>query len=750
MSNIFKNNINSTSLGREIGSLTKILLAVKEFVIVNTFLMNEAETYSSKENFNELENDFLASSFVDFKEFMQTDRYKQYEEKNEYIVDLLNKVVDKETINPYSIRKLINDFAILQYSTSTITTKEFIAFNEIYKEEVEYNKGTFDIEAYKSNKLYAGCFAFNIMFSAVLKYLTKKNKSKIDMDSRDIYLLNNFLLSYGFKLHDKISSADKAEFVLNILKLYRTKGSYKNLNLLNNILANGRLSIYAVYLYFDRERWIEADSPLDKTTYYNFLTVDVNSRETFEIVYNNIELRKDRVYPYNYFTSEDNSWSVTENELFDKGIFFTKSKYNFIVEVEDFSHFSDSFQLINNIARRIFDKGTTDKYVGTINSFVDISLYEILKVYNLAIGKKTKPSELAQFYNMNLENPNPNKKILKGFIDDSELVGKDKAKFITLINKQISDFKALKEELFKTQHYRYNDHPTYTTNSYRYLTAIYSLYRGKQDTTSFDTQNYLNYLNNKFDDQASLIVDEVNEVQVINNFVDVLDTTEFYISDLDITLSYRAVGVSEIIEYFKSFYSKQATTKLKSIFPDYTLGIRSLDERSGTSGVISLLDNELYALTKRFIYFLEAKDLFSATKFLNGSMSTNPTMKPFLNNLNELKEILTHYARHPNGLMIDFISNISSINTIEDKKYHYYPSVISKFENINTDSVDYLFENTGETTISFEYLPAENLPYKDTNMWYTDKFSSLSYIKGSISSANMSDTISITYYSNPA
>lgn len=751
MSNIFKNNESSSSLGREIGALTKILLASADFVIVNTFLLQESETYASKENFNSLENDFLNSTYTDFKDFMETNRYKQYVEMNAYINDLLTKVEDKIAINPYSIRKLINDFAILQYSPSTITVKEFLAFNEIYKEEVEYNKSLFDIEAYKSNVLYAGCFAFNILFSTILKYLAKRNKNKIDMDSRDTYLLNNFLLSYGFKLYDKISSADKAEFVLNILKLYRTKGSYKNLNLLNNILANGRLTIYAVYLYFDREKWNLNDSPEDKTTYYNFLIVDVNSRETFESVYNNPELRKDRVYPYNYFTSEDNSWSVTENELFEKEIFFTKSKYNFIVEVEDFSHFSDSFQLINNISRQIFEHNEIDKYTGTINSFVDISLYEMLKVYNLSVAKKTSPSKVSPFYDLTLENPNVNNEVLSGNLSNESIRLKDKSQLITIINNQIADYKKLKDDLSKINYYRYKDDASYPNLSYVQLKELHKAFSRVQEFTGFDNNNYVEHINNSFDNQASLLVDEVNEVQVINNYADALDTTEFFISDLDITLSYRVVGISEIIEYFKSFYSKQATTKLKSIFPDYTLGVRSIDERSGTSGLTNLLENELMSLTRRNIYFLEKKDLNSAVKFINGNISTTPTMKPFLNNLNELKEILTHYDRNRNGIMTDFVSNILGKITMLEFKDKYYPNVDSfrLFLDTTIDTPTEMFEASNDTTINYEDVNDTDIRYKYSKHYFSDKLGSVASTKNISSSLAMSESFDITYYSNP-
>ena len=177
---VFRHDKQTTALGREINNLSSLLEALQSFVILNSHLLDEAETMISRENFNKLEDDFLDSEYENFIDYMGTQRYIEYEEKNLYLVDLFNKVTDKENINPYSVRRLIKQFAILQYSPTTISEKDFKAFNLVYEVERDYHLANFDIIAYQNSSLYANCFGFSIIFSSMLRFLSgKKSKENI-------------------------------------------------------------------------------------------------------------------------------------------------------------------------------------------------------------------------------------------------------------------------------------------------------------------------------------------------------------------------------------------------------------------------------------------------------------------------------------------------------------------------------------------------------------------------------------------
>ena len=145
--------------------------------------------------------------------------------------------------------------------------------------------------------------------------------------------MNNYLLSYGFKLYEKVNIVQKAQFILNLISLYRNKGSINNINIINKILSNGSLTVNETYLYFDKGSWIKEGSPEDKTGFYYFLVVDVNNKYTYDEILINGTLRKENSIEFNFFTQNDNSWLANENELYNSGVRFIKSKYFLIREV---------------------------------------------------------------------------------------------------------------------------------------------------------------------------------------------------------------------------------------------------------------------------------------------------------------------------------------------------------------------------------------------------------------------------------
>lgn len=658
---VFRHDKQTTALGREVSNLSSLLEALQSFVILNSHLLEEAETMTARENFNKLEDDFLDSTYVDFIEYMNTERYKDYEEKNLYLVDLFNKVTDKININPYSVRRLIKQFAILQYSPTSISEKDFKSFNTIYEVERDYHLVNFDIIAYKNSSLYANCFGFSIVFSAMLRFLSGKNQKRVTIDDRDLYYMNNYLLSYGFKLYEKVNIVQKAQFILNLISLYRNKGSITNINIINKILSNGSLTINETYLYFDKDYWIKKGKPEDKTGFYFFLVVDVNDRYSYDEILINNNLRKENSIEFSFFTHSDNSWIVDENELYDKGITFTKSKYFLIREVTNYEIKSDGLQIVNSVARQLYNiEDNNNKYSQEITQFGDVKLYEILKLYNVSLGKRSKMSEKDEFIDMTLESPSLDSNILTGTLLDDDIKNKSNDYLSKIINFEMERLSDLKNLAQKVTNYKYKDNKDTllkTNKNYKQVVTELDMFFNPQKTTPIDDSNYIDFMNELFDNYASEIVNETIENYVIDNFGEVSRLTQFFVKDLNISVEVESTNILDIIRFYSTFYSDLSNVKTLLIVPDYKLGIRVIDERDSTSGLLTFLEDKLEFFERNKLrYFLDGKDKLLLTEKFRTEQNKENFDYHYISQFTALDAVISNYIRnHINAIMFDFV-----------------------------------------------------------------------------------------------
>jgi hypothetical protein len=531
----------------------------------------------------------------------------EYQELNSYVIDLVNKANEKNgkqingTIKPHHVR-LLPDYYLLAWSNSVVISDKITnRYKELLIEEAEYLKNVYYNFQFENSLFYIYLAGFLINMSVIIKIMAEYNYTSITLDLLDSYILNNFLVSNGFFLYDKVPLYKKSKFALNLIKLYRTKGSFENMKLISNLLTENGLKVYSVYLFFDEERWIDDDRPSVVSGYYKFLKVDTEAGETFQYVVSNPSLRKQRELNYNDVVDGDNTWKASERDLFEADIKFIKTKYFVIESIRDFKDYSDRLTYLYNNLKYMKDR----KILIESNMFFIKDFYEVFKYTEFSLFKKTKfDEELDE--NLALDvNSIPKTSLLLdeesiNYINDNHL------EFSSYFNKTYKEIKDFKEKLFKT--YNQDEYEELISNPKSPLNKY----------TVGDARNTLNVLpriNMKYylEHYDRTLYETLNNPSVPlianDNFNTILNYLTFaiQINGIDFKIMPNTFlsdnTTFEVIEFFKTFYSELTNNYDYLTYEERETGVTFRDKKSQQIGIHSESDswqNVLDALMMRY------------------------------------------------------------------------------------------------------------------------------------------------------
>lgn len=368
--------------------VTTLLRYIKNIVVKDEILFEKVETFESRQAANILINYFYEEFYREefsyaenIERFKTSPMYEDYQEQNEYIAYLENLLSLYEIDITFIEIRLADPFTIFYYDKKNTPLAVHTSFARELVQEYEYQKINFLPTMYKEEELFISMFRFSLMISTVLRVIKEDSDKRIDLDTNDIQLLDNFILSYGFVLNGLLKDSIKAKFALSLHKLFRTKGSFTNIKEINQLFNYSELIVYNLYLFFDEELWITNGSPADKTGYFFFLAVNEMEGETVAEVYDHENIFNERKRLFQKIIENDNTWLATENDLYDEGIKFIKSKYFFVEDKRTVELMTDGMSLLSNIARRLESTGRSDQFRFSFEPLANTDLFTMLKYY---------------------------------------------------------------------------------------------------------------------------------------------------------------------------------------------------------------------------------------------------------------------------------------------------------------------------------------------------------------------------------
>lgn len=666
-----------TILDKNTKLLTTLLKYVSTIVVKDEILAEQVETYKSQQNADVMLNYFYDEFYdenLTMKEnlnnFESHPVYQNYKEMNEYI-SYIKEILELHSVNMsyIEIRKS-EPFEVLYYDSSLVSLQLHQQFTKELVAEYEYQKLNFLPEAYKDSDLFTSMFRFSLMISTILRVLKLRAEERITISTEDIKLLDNFILSYGFVLNGLLSDSVKARFAVSLHKLFRTKGSFTNLAEISNIFNFSDTSIFNLYLIFDEKRWIANNSPADKTGYYYFLAVNEMKGETFPKVFNDELLRTERIKDYDFITDLDNSWMTTENELFDNGISFVKSKYFFVADERTIQTMTDAMSLMSNIAKRLKITGRINDFKYSIEPLNDTDLYTIIKYHvfmtNKVIDKEfdylmstadqdrqsvfTGFSSKEEFYNF-VDNIVDKKDLVIKFEEKLDEINlkRDALQFNRLVEKgkvRGDDGFTTWQDLFKN----FADLPiSVTQSSFNYLLSGINAYDSIKDSR-LDSN-----IREQYEESVSM------NSQLLTNFgtINLDNKGSFY----------------QTIEYFRTFYSKMLFEDNSYRFKEFLMA------RKGADKVREIVGTN----------FFNEKNTLGYSGFFTDILEQQITK--FTNNPNDV-DFYTYYRQF-------YLEKLSGVGIVTDAGVtRTIGKNIKDDELLNPDGV----KNIGTNTINRDFL----------------------------------------------
>ncbi len=559
-------------------------------VFVNCFSIRVNDTVDSLSKYKAFESKFLeqydnSKTFDENVMYFYNNNEIDYVETNPIVLDILlkSKLLSNQLysfLTPLHVRKS-PCLTIIAWDQVGISNSLFYQFSSFLQDEIEYQQEVFYNPMYESNEIFINLSVFLGVMGAILRVMRKQSFFELTIDSIDYYALDNFMASFGFLLFSKVELSQKSAFCLKLLELYRTKGSFNSLNLINSITANSNLKIYTMFLFFEKDKFLlesdyfktflyndkpnlvidyigppnypvlyldgqtrfvtDAIINVSKLGYYSFLAVDEQAGETLNSVLNNPVLVQQRKFTFSEITSTDPTWVVTETDLFKNNITLIKSKYIMIQNETDLTLQAVYQNYLSNAVDYLKNNGT-DIYTG--NNY--INLYYLIKLYCVALLKKSS-------LNYNFANTTTSNSVS----DDtySLPVGTDITmdNMFSLINAEMDKFISLSNSLRRMD----IDIDVYRSN----LAQLKAMIGQRSLVNMYEQTTLPDYLiNNTLDlnvkSELDLLIN-ATETQVvddeINKFGQLIQTFLFENKGLFEYKNYS--GTSSIFEYFKYFFS---------------------------------------------------------------------------------------------------------------------------------------------------------------------------------------------------
>jgi len=679
--------------------------------------------------------ELMANGYVEKANQIIQEELESYTEQNTYYIDLNAKT----GIDYYTLRKE-ECGKILKYdNVSNLSNNDIAVFLENYNTEKDFFAANNVFYLYKEDFLYRALFRYLMVFSTILRSVYKIMNYKIDLNTTDQFILNNYLASHGFLLYNNIPKSKKADFALNIMNLYNEKGSYQVIERIVKIIVGNEATIYDYWLYLE-----------EKEQKYYFLKVKPN--ENFMNIY--LNKKGERRVEFTNVIIWDNTWFATEEDLLNQNVRLIKSKYFSLessINLLDIE--TDICLLINKLKlyRNIFK---TDYFIeisefGGKISFLDYIMFISYLAYkvrnfdettlknlkcNLVITDETVLPLVFNGKYTKIEN-----KTLKELIEDAfnEKVLYEE-KLLELESNKLeyetgSELYNLPEKV-KEKYTRYSDIKKFISNNFE---DYYQKMIDGNDKQVIYVYEHLSSKNIHFKD----LMDEKDLDVTKDNFLRCLEYLQMILSMFNYTYSdfikpYQTVNkdkIEQIIRYFKS---------LASDFVDLSTTY-DLDE-NGKRG-FKLIDQCAMKSYKNFYDYNSFRQFYFRESGDNSIIYDNklPTIDGSINNGNNLSGLNTE--NNPNLVSrgeYDFIQEIAKRleEIFKNEDFYWFKNYFLDFNGANDEIrqkllsilkrfpfITSLISSRYKLNITMEKYKTKDFKYKFKRPDYTLIFKEMDY-----------------------